>query len=640
MSSLLGVAKEADEFYVLNITDNYKARLVKWFEGLEARLVSSLKAGTSVALIGPHGVGKSVVARYVAAILASEYYAVIDLGADVASFDNLLEVLPEVPNAVGFYDPLGINFYDNPLVPRAELAAAWMERCNIVVDRAFFLNTRGVSSLIVLPRALFELSPCREQVEKVARVVDMAEYLRHVNYKAAAREVFNAHAVAMGCRTPQADAYIDYVAERHRDLSGLFALAVYGAKAYVRRRCAQYDPQALYRDALEELAKLYYQLYKYTFFPTCEKARAISVALLLSLQGEYLPPAVAQVLPNAAQIARQLAILAKLSIFTDVVKLVAEEILEELRELYTPREEFAASIKWATGPKESVVAEALKLKAGEIPCLTQPDLENIRAVYRGLLLLSPEFHPRLAEAIARVALSGDEACGGEMRDYICHGGSVSKIVLDALGGRRVTLEMPPPLPRVECGWNDLAVLTAMALVDARRAPHGCVERVVQILASRVAEDPQALVRFYKLYRDYIDVAVDRGAPPVLRQLAMAHYLGAVPQEAIETLKRLVSAALEYSDFKTAEVALAALAKIDPTEAARSIPNCDCPILKVSALYTVALRLIEKGLYKEALKIAEELVAEVRRGGERYEYTEHFVRAVEDLYKEVAIISVL
>ena len=96
-TSLLGIAREGDEFYVLNITDNYKARLVYWFKDLEERLVTALKTGTSVALVGPHGSGKSVVARTIAAKFVGEYYAVIDLGVDAVTFDSLLEVLQKCP---------------------------------------------------------------------------------------------------------------------------------------------------------------------------------------------------------------------------------------------------------------------------------------------------------------------------------------------------------------------------------------------------------------------------------------------------------------------------------------------------------------------------------------------------------------
>ena len=88
-TSLLGIAREGDEFYVLNITDNYKARLVHWFKDLEERIVATLKAGASVVLVGPHGSGKSVVARTIAAKFVGEYYAVIDLGVDAVTFDSL-----------------------------------------------------------------------------------------------------------------------------------------------------------------------------------------------------------------------------------------------------------------------------------------------------------------------------------------------------------------------------------------------------------------------------------------------------------------------------------------------------------------------------------------------------------------------
>ncbi|MFN3805438.1 MAG: hypothetical protein ACK4SY_10305, partial [Pyrobaculum sp.] len=58
-SLLLGVYRGREgDYYVLNITENYRARLVPWFQLLAERIMSSLKTGTSIALIGPHGTGK------------------------------------------------------------------------------------------------------------------------------------------------------------------------------------------------------------------------------------------------------------------------------------------------------------------------------------------------------------------------------------------------------------------------------------------------------------------------------------------------------------------------------------------------------------------------------------------------------
>ncbi|WP_258871769.1 hypothetical protein [Pyrobaculum aerophilum] len=189
-TSLLGIAREADEYYVLNITDGYKAKLVNWFSELETRITATLKAGNSVALIGPHGAGKSVLARYIAARFVDEYYAVLDLGVDVITFDSLLEMLHEVPNALGFYDPLGISFYDNPLVPRGELGAQWARKCKYVIDRAMYLNTRDIPTLLVLPRDLFSFSPCKELVERNMKILDISEYLNRFNLRQVLEEVF------------------------------------------------------------------------------------------------------------------------------------------------------------------------------------------------------------------------------------------------------------------------------------------------------------------------------------------------------------------------------------------------------------------------------------------------------------------
>jgi energy-coupling factor transporter ATP-binding protein EcfA2 len=308
----------------ITITDNYKARLVYWFRDLEERLVATLKTGTSVALVGPHGSGKSVVARTIAAKFVGEYYAVIDLGVDAVTFDNLLEMLHEAPNAMGFYDPLGVTFYDNQLVPRAELATAWMRRCRIIIDRALYLNTRETPTLLVLPYDLFRHSICGQQIEKNMKMIDIAEYMRHVDLPAVLREVFSSYAAALGCRKSSSDAYVEYLLKRHNDLSGAFALAAYGGRLYANLRCAAYKPERLYQDALLQFSKIYHELYQELFFPTCRAARAISIPLLLSLQEQHLPVELAHPLANVDQIARRLSILNKITPTTEAAALARE----------------------------------------------------------------------------------------------------------------------------------------------------------------------------------------------------------------------------------------------------------------------------------------------------------------------------
>ncbi|MEZ0319334.1 MAG: ATP-binding protein [Pyrobaculum sp.] len=639
-SSLLGISREGEEFYVLNITDSYKARLVNWFGPMEERVATSLKAGNSVALIGPHGVGKSVLARYIAAKLVGEFYAVIDLGVDVVTFDSLLETLHEVPRAIGLCDPLGVTFYDNPMVPRAELASLWMEKCRLVLDRALYLTTRDVPTLIVLPYSLYQFSPCRDRVEKTMRVVDLGEYLRRVNVSAVAQEVFASHSSALGCKSPQPGPYVEHVLSRHGDFSGVLPLAVYGAKIYARNKCVRFAPEDLYKRALEELSHLYYQLYKTVFFPTCGKTREVAPALWLSLRGEYLPVEVARLLPYAQQISRRLSILNKITLTTDLAKLIREDVAEELRELYD-KGEADFSLRWASSPKESVVADALKITLSRDVCAshTEDVTLHIRTVYRGLLTLRPELVIKFAEAMASIAMGRLDFCSGEVGSYLCHDGAVTPAILGALSqGRRLVLEFPSAQPQA-C-TDDVNVLVILALQDARRASMQCVERFVEILHHQAKARLDALPIFYKLYRDYIEVAVERGSPRTLRLLAQAHYASKPLKEATAVLKNLVSSAVSYSDYKTAEIALATLTKLSPQEALAALPDCDCPYLHVVSRLHIARSYYKAGKTQEAVKILADILIDIGAKDPRFEYTQSLISEIEELYKKVALESII
>jgi tetratricopeptide (TPR) repeat protein len=642
-TSLLGIAREGDEFYVLNITDNYKARLVYWFKDLEERLVATLRTGTSVALVGPHGSGKSVVARTIAAKFVSEYYAVIDLGVDAVTFDNLLEMLHEVPNAMGFYDPLGITLYDNPLIPRAELATTWMRRCRNIIDRALYLNTRETPTLLVLPYDLFRHSICRQQIEKNMKIIDIVEYMRRIDLPAVLREVFSSHAAALGCRKSSPDAYVEYLLKRHNDLSGVFALAAYGGRLYAKQRCATYKPERLYQDVLLQLSKIYYELYQELFFPTCRAARALSTPLLLSLQGQHLPVELAHPLANVDQIARRLSILNKITPTTETAVLAREEVLEELRTLYMPQEELDEAVRWAVAPKESVVKESLKLTIKEHTCVSihENPAQKIRIVYRGLLALRPEYSLDFAKVIAAVALGKNDICREEVGKYFCSGDTVPQAVVEALAlGRRITVETYTVVPTPRCVEDDYELIKQLASTDARRASAVCLEKFAETLYRAILQRPEALDMFYKLYQDYIEAAVERGTPQALRNLALAHYFSAPPKEAEEVLKRLTNAALASEDFKTAAVALASLASVTTDEIDKFLPNCECPFLRAFTAYNIAKRLTELGRHQEALKLLEVALTEAKREDPRHDATPHFMQEVEKLYKEAALETLL
>ncbi len=69
-----------------------------------------------------------------------------------------------------------------------------------MIDRALYLSTRETPTLLVLPYDLLPHSTCREHVERNMKVVDIAEYLGHIDLPAALGEVFSSHAAALGCR--------------------------------------------------------------------------------------------------------------------------------------------------------------------------------------------------------------------------------------------------------------------------------------------------------------------------------------------------------------------------------------------------------------------------------------------------------
>lgn len=630
MSSLIGISREAGEYYVINITENYKARLVRWFEDLAERIINSLKAGSSIVLLGPHGGGKSVIARYIAARLAQEYYAIIDLGVDTPSFDSLLEMLHEVPDALGFYDPLGITLYDSPLVPREETALTWRDRCDYVVDRAMYLATRDIPTLLVLPYSLYYHSRCAGQLERHMKVMDIAEHLRRVDLKSALIDVFTAHANALGCPKPLGAPYVDYVLSKHGDFSGVFPLAVYGAKKYVERRCGPYQPEELYKEAIGALSRIYYRLYKALYFSTCESAKAIAPSLYLSLRGDFLPTRVAHVLPNARQIARRLAILGRIAEPSPV----RYEILEELESLYQQREEFRDAIEWATSPKESAVREALLNTVVENSCMAPGDpVQALRIVYRGLMTVKPTLVVELAKAIAAIAL-GQYDCGGEIGDFLCRQGTVPRAAIEALaaGGRRITLETQLHLPAT-CTGEDIEILTQLALMDARRATYRCIERFTDILYRQALGRQNSLEVFYILYRDYLEIAAQRGELPALRKLALAHYFGKPPDLAKAVLKDLFDLAVKQDDVKTAEIAFSTLARLSPSDAQAVLPQCDCPYLKTATLYRLAL-------ITGDVKILEKLIDMIQICDPRYEYTPHFLEEIERLYKESALKSLI
>ncbi|MFN3803559.1 MAG: hypothetical protein ACK4SY_00705 [Pyrobaculum sp.] len=536
-SLLLGVYRGSEgDYYVLNITENYRARLVPWFQLLAERIMSSLKTGTSIALIGPHGTGKSVLARYIAAEFAAAQYAIIDIGTSEDVFDSAIEVLHEMPDALGFYDPLGITFYDSPLLVRSEAARMWKKRCSRIIDRIVYLHALNVPTILVLPQDLYHYVPCTELLAKSAKLIDMEEYLHNVDARRALSEVFSSHAAALGCRDLDPAPYIDLLLYRHSDFSGVFPLAVYGAKIVAKRRCGRYEPKELYREAVGELSRLYQGLYEDLFF--AENRRLIP-AISLSLNGIYLPPAVAYLLPEVEKIAKRLKILEKR---TDDRR-IREDLLEELEEFYDIDEGMWNDLMWAAAPKEGVVREALSGLRGS------PNVvEDVRTIYRGLIAVNQDAVYEFAKAVAYITW-GLDPCRVKISEYLCYEDSVPPVVVEALthGGRITAILATEPA----IYGNEVEILTQLALVDARWVAETLLEKFVEILYGKVLEEPAALPRFYRLYRDYIEASAERVKAATLRKLALIHYFGETPQEATSVLKVLVKRAEEEGDGKVA-----------------------------------------------------------------------------------------
>ncbi len=399
MSSVsLGLTREDDHYYVVNIIENYKAKVVQWFKTLGERISTTLKAGNSIVVIGPHGVGKSVLTRYITAKFIEEQYAVIDVSTDVVTFDNALEVLNELPNALGFYDPLGITFYDSSRVLRSETALTLRDRCDYIADRVLYLRYRDVPSLITLPTELYRYTTCMDYIADV-KVVNVAEYLKTVDLAAVLREVFASHASGLGCREAEADSYISYVLERHGDYSGVFPLTVYGAKRYAKNRCLHEPPDVMYREVVRELSRIYQDLYRRLFL---EKWDEIRPSLSLSLSDIHLPIDVARLLPKIRRVERVIAFLQTPD--TEYTKLLREEALDQLREMYHI-ENGDVAFRWATAPKESIVKEVFK--EFKYPC--RELVEKIRVIYRGLFIAYPEMVFEFAKAIAKFAYGENRA---------------------------------------------------------------------------------------------------------------------------------------------------------------------------------------------------------------------------------------
>ncbi|MFN3805436.1 MAG: ATP-binding protein, partial [Pyrobaculum sp.] len=521
-----------------------------------------LKTGTSIALIGPHGTGKSVLARYIAAKLAAERYIAVDLSVDVHTFDNILEMLQEVDNAFGLYDPLGPAFYDSPKVLRGEVMLSLRERCKYIATRLTYLQGRGVPTLLVLPTDMYRHLPCGL---KAVEVIDTSEQLQKLDVPSILRDVFASHASALGCERVDADPYIKYMLSRHKDLSGVFPLAVYGAKAYSRRKCVYDNVERLYGEAVRELSDIYRDLYKVLFN---HEARDIQTAFCLSLQGVYLPPAVAVLLPEARRIMRKLSLMK-----TPIFEWIKEDVLEELREIY--EREITTEIKWATARKESIVRETLQ----GLPC-PHPYTEvatQLRAIYRGLFTIRPQTLYEFARAIAKIAY-GEDICREEVGKYLCNDEVVPPVVLDALTqGGRITAGMYTEVAIQ--AKNPVELLTQLAMVDARRVV-SAIDNFIEVALSIVTHDPRALSRLYLLYGDYFKVSAEAGNRLALRRLALVHYFGEVPPQAVDVLKTVVKRALEQGDCKTSGLANISLATIAPMEAVR-LPECagDLPLIR-------------------------------------------------------------
>ncbi|MFN7106289.1 MAG: hypothetical protein ACK4M3_06900, partial [Pyrobaculum sp.] len=468
---------------------------------------------------------------------------IIDVGTSEDVFDNAIEVLHEVPDALGFYDPVGVTFYDSPLLVRSEAARIWKRRCGRIIDRIVYLRSLDIPTILVLPQDLYHYVPCTELLAKSVRLIDMEEYLHNVDSRRVLGEIFLSHATALGCRELDPAPYIDLILNRHEDFSGVFPLAVYGAKIVVERKCRFHDHKELYREAMRELSRLYQGLYEDLFFA---ENRRLVPAISLSLGGIHLPPAVAYLFPDVEKIAKRLKVL---EMRTDNGR-IREGLVEELEEFFEIDEGMWNDLMWSASPKESVVREALRGLESSTDVV-----KDVRTIYRGLIAVDPDAVHDFAKAIAHIAW-GLNPCHLEIGVYLCYEDSVPPVVIEALthGGRVTTVFTTEPA----ADGNDVEVLAQLALVDARLTSETLLARFVELLYGKVLEEPPALPRFYRLYRDYIETSAEKVKAAVLRKLALIHYFGETPQEATSVLKIIVKRAEEGGDMKAATLVNAVL----------------------------------------------------------------------------------
>ncbi|MFZ8841202.1 MAG: hypothetical protein ACO2PM_20235 [Pyrobaculum sp.] len=157
------------------------------FGRLAGEVLERLERDGLVVLVGPHGVGKSTLAAYVAwlALWRGAADAVVSAGEVKTGLASALENLQKNTGRrfLLLYDPVPVTAYYEPHAVRAEVKRDGEETW-LAVEEALSAAKRGVMALVVLPDELYRGLPpkAKETLEKyvVKAVLKDVEFLHKV----------------------------------------------------------------------------------------------------------------------------------------------------------------------------------------------------------------------------------------------------------------------------------------------------------------------------------------------------------------------------------------------------------------------------------------------------------------------------